>query len=186
MRIFLNILKVIAVVVLVVLVLGTAFYYFGSLKMFEPNSVTAKDGKKIEFDIQPGWCGVQPSLIGLSKMPANSLFVKRGRCKVQDLRKVIKLSELVQVRVNLVSDALQEKQVIAICAKGNMGLSGYKKDDAIYCLANPKDGARTVTVFKDIDNKYIVTTSFFLLQELDREEQLKELEHLVNSYKVRK
>ena len=186
MRIFLLILKVIAIIVLVLGVLFAGLYYFGSLRLIQPTTLQLRDGGKVEFTVQNGWCAVDPVMLGLNNIPVNTLFIKRGACKVRDLTSGIKMSELVQVRVNLLSDATEENYVIELCAKNAYGLSGYKKDGAIYCLGAPKDDTRGITAFREVGGKYMTTTAFFLLNEVDRNIQLKQLEYLVNSYRVKK
>lgn len=185
-KIILGILKVLAVLVLVLLIIGTALYFFGSFKMFEPKELILSDGKKIEFTVQDNWCALLPTSIGLKNMPLNAVFIKRGSCDIKDISKPIKLSHLIQIKGNLLNEALAEQQVIGMCAQNANGLSGYQKDGAIYCVAQEQpDGRRGVTAFKKIGENYIVTTSYILLPELERVLQLKELETLVNSYKVK-
>ena len=181
-----RLLKVSAIFSLFLAVGLAVFYYFGNLKAIEPTSVTMRDGRKIQFTVQEGWCAVQPELLGIKNTPASSVFIKRGGCEVKDFRKPIKLAALIQIRGNLAADAIDEQRMIELCAKGNFGLSGYRRDEAIYCLTAPKEGGRGVKVFKALENKYVVTTSFFLLDEIDRNIQLKGLENLVKSCRIKR
>lgn len=185
MRIFLKVLKVLAVVLLALLLIGAAFYYFGSFKYFEPDEITFNDGKKMEVEISSGWCGVLPSMLGIKDIPHNTLFIKRSGCKVREIAKPVKLSHLVQIKGSLMTEAGEEQQILGMCAAGAYGLTGYQKDGVIYCVsAKSKDNIRGVTAFKKIGEDRMVATSYFLLPEIDRDDQLKELEKLVNSYKL--
>mgnify|MGYP000101833264 CR=1 FL=1 len=184
MKTALKILKVLAIVVLVLLLVGAGFYFFGSFKPFEPKSLVLSDKTKIEFKVPGSWCGLPPSVLGIKDFPANAVFIKRGTCRIKDATQQVKLSQLLQVQGLLLSEATREQQLIQICANKQGGLSGYQKDGAVYCLGKEYNNIRGITAFKVIEDKYMVTTIYFLLPEIDRTDQLKELEAFVNSYKV--